>query len=268
MNHARSFLLRPVFALALLAAAGAAAAPLPATTAVQTRPEAGAPVFGYLKAGTEPLLAGQVAPDGWIAVAMPGPYMAYVKNGDLTKSLDVQTGANLYRQPEDGAPILAVAEKGDKVSITGLRGKWTQVRLDKTLTGYISVDPSPAVPAAPLGSPDTGAPLAPLASAAPLPVDNGPGHAADSSALSDNSLPRLLEGKLVSSHHLLGARAPFDWQIDDANGDRIAYVDVTKLLLTEQMAQYINHDVQVSGVVRALPEGKGLVIAAENLELR
>jgi len=213
---------------------------------VQTRPEAGAPVFGYLKAGTEPLLAGQVAPDGWIAVAMPGPYMAYVKNGDLTKSLDVQTGANLYRQPEDGAPILAVAEKGDKVSITGLRGKWTQVRLDKTLTGYISVDPSPAVPAAPLGSPDTGAPLAAARLRRPA---AGRQRAGTRRRLlgAERQFPAPAprgQTRLLPSPP--GRPAPFDWQIDDANGDRIAYVDVTKLLLTEQMAQYINHDVQVS----------------------
>jgi hypothetical protein len=272
MNHARFLILRPAFALALLAGAEAAAAPLSGTAAVQTRPEAGAPAFGYLKAGTEPAAAADAAaPDGWLAVAMPGPFQAYVKSGDLTKSLDVAPGASLYLQPAADAPVLTLAEKGDKISITGLRGKWTQIRLDKTLTGYIATGPSPAVPISPAAGAPAGAGLvmdAAPAPAAPPPNSNGPGHAADSSVSPDNTLPRLFEGKLVSSHHFLGSRAPYDWQVDDADGNRIAFIDVSKLLLTEQIAGYVGHNVQVSGVVRVMPEGKGLVIAAENLTLK
>ena len=61
-------------------------APLTTTTAVQTAPDAAAPAIGYLKTGTEPVSAGP-APEGWMAVALPGPFSGYVKMGDFTTAL-------------------------------------------------------------------------------------------------------------------------------------------------------------------------------------
>jgi len=105
--------LRPTCALAGLAAA--AAAPLPGTTAVQTRPEADAPAIGYLKAGSEPVPADAPAPEGWMAVSLPGPFSAYVRSGDLSKSLDVRPGASLYLEPKPDAPVLTLAAAGYKI---------------------------------------------------------------------------------------------------------------------------------------------------------
>ncbi len=172
--------LRPAFVLAGLSAA-AGAAPLPGTTAVQTRPEADAPAIGYLKAGSEPVPADAPAPEGWLAVSLPGPFSAYVRSGDLSKSLDVRPGASLYLEPKPDAPVLALAAAGDKIEITGLLGKWTQVQLDKSLTGYIHAGPLPPAPAVPgaAGAPAPGV-LTDVPAAAPAaPPANGPGRAVD-----------------------------------------------------------------------------------------
>ncbi len=67
-----------------------------------------------------------------------GPFAGYVKNKDLTKQLDVVPGSTVYLGPKDDAGVLCVFDKGDKAEITGLHGTWTQVRLDKTLVGYIA----------------------------------------------------------------------------------------------------------------------------------
>ena len=170
--------------------------------------------------------------------------------------------ASLYLQPKTDAAVLTHAAGGDKIEITGLQGKWTQLRLEKSVIGFISTAPLPAVAAAAAAVPD----LAPPPAAAP--VASGPGREVDTAAPADNSLPRLLEGKLLSSHRLLGPRAPYAWQLDDSAGSRIAFVDVSKLLLTEQIDQYIGHDIQVSGVVSVVPGAKDIVIAAENLALK
>ena len=150
---------------ALLASASAFAAPLTETTAIHTKPDPSSPAVTFLKAGTEPAVvrdSGGSTPAGWLAVELPGPFEAYVLNKDLTKSLDVKVGANLYLAPKPDAGVLTVAAPDDKTTLTGLYGKWTQIRLERKLTGYIylggtpgyhsAIAPTPA-PAAPPAAP-------------------------------------------------------------------------------------------------------------------
>src|SRR5580700_3255228 len=216
---------------AALAAASLHAAPLTETTAVQSRPEANAPAFAVIKAGTEPTLAaGVTAPPGWLAVELSGPFEAYVQNKDFLKSLDIHPGAAIRTAPKLDAPVLTRAEKGDSIEIIGLFGKWTQVKFTKKIVGYIQL--AGVTSAAP----------APVATAAPAPApaavdSNAPGHAVGTDA---NTLPRLLEGKVVSTRHPFTPRRPYDYQLNDASGSRLAYIDVSHLLLTVQMENYID----------------------------
>ena len=46
-------------------------------------------------------------------------------------------------------------------------------------------------------------------------------------------------------------KQPYAWQLVDADGNRIAYVDLTKLLLTDQIENYSGHAVVVLGVAQA-----------------
>ncbi|MBC7365694.1 MAG: hypothetical protein H7343_02590 [Undibacterium sp.] len=268
---------------ALLATSAAViAAPLTETTAVHTKPNASSPVVNFFKAGTEPAASpDSVAstPAGWMAVELPGPFEAYVLNKDLTKGLDVVPGANLALAPKVGAPILTVAAKGDKTTITGLHGKWTQVSLERKLVGYIPVTAMPGyLPAIAT----TVAPRAPAsiqapppmsaAPAAPVAYGNGtPGHAAPMVNLSNggaSSLPRQFSGKLVSTRRAFTPRRPFDWALNDDAGRRYAYLDVSKLLLTEQIEKYIDHSVVVYGAAKNAADGKDIVIEVESLQLR
>ncbi|HZZ59100.1 MAG TPA: hypothetical protein VFE31_14805 [Opitutaceae bacterium] len=247
--------------LLLLAAAAGRAAPLTATTAVQTRPDAAAPIVGYLKAGTEPQAAGS-APDGWMAVSLPGPFTAYVPSTALTKDLDVKPGTPLYLEPRPDANVLASAARGDKITITGLHGRWTQVSLEQPLIGYIPLGPSPAVAAG--SSPLPSAPAG--ASEAPVPAPSGPGHPVDvTSALTG---PQYFEGRFASTHRWIGPARPYDWELLDASGSRLAYLDVHKLLLTEQMQKYIGHTVSVYGTVEPIPRSHDVVVTVESLQLR
>jgi len=230
--------------LSLLAAAqitALRAAPLAETTAVQSRPDAAAPVIGTLKAGTEPVApaaAPAATPDGWMAVTVPGPFEAYVLNRDLTKGLDVKAGSKLYLQPEETGAVLTTMSKGDKVEITGLHGRWTQVRLAKDLVGYI-----------------------PAGQATPAAI-NGPG---DNDA---DLFPRLLEGRFVSTSNFLPFHKPYAWQLVDESGTRRAYLDVSKLLQTDQIDRYVNRDVEVSGTLTALPDGRDVVVSVQSMSLR
>jgi hypothetical protein len=269
---------------ALLAAGAAFAAPLSETTAIHTKPDQAAPAVTFLKAGTEPtVLPESVAstPAGWLAVELPGPFEAYVLNKDLTKSLDVKAGANIYLAPKSDAGVLTVAAKDDKTTLTGLYGKWTQIRLERKLTGYIHLGgapgyvpaiatapatPAPSTPAAPAGAPMSAAPVSPGVYGVAT-----PGHAAPMVNLGDGgatTLPRQFAGKFVSTRSAFKPRRPYDWALTDDAGKRYAYLDISKLLLTDQIENYVNHTVVVFGAAKNAPDTKDIVIQVETLQLK
>jgi pyruvate/2-oxoglutarate dehydrogenase complex dihydrolipoamide acyltransferase (E2) component len=240
------------------------AATLGAPTAVQTSPDPAAPVITVLKAGSEAPAAAEGSgsvPDGWSAVRLPGPFEGWVKNKDLTKQLDITPGASVLLAPKDGAGVLAVFAKGDKAEITGLRSGWVQVKLDKELVGFIHEAPSAAsAPAGPMAAPAPAAAPAQAAAAQPAPPP-----AADASPV---ALSKLYEGTLATTHSLLSPHQPYDWQLVDSSNRRIAYVDLSKLLLTDQIENYAGHGVVVLGALKPVPDSPELVIAADGLRLK
>ena len=266
---------------ALLASASAFAAPLTETTAIHTKPDPSSPAVTFLKAGTEPAVvrdSGGSTPAGWLAVELPGPFEAYVLNKDLTKSLDVKVGANLYLAPKPDAGVLTVAAPDDKTTLTGLYGKWTQIRLERKLTGYIYLGGTPGYHSAIAPTPAPAAPpAAPGARMAAAPVSPGvygvatPGHAAPMVNLGDGgatTLPRQFAGKFVSTRSAFKPRRPYDWALTDDAGKRYAYLDISKLLLTEQIENYVNHSVVVFGAAKNAPDSKDIVIQVETLQLK
>jgi hypothetical protein len=264
-------------ALALLFAARLLSAPLAVTTAVHTKPDSASPAISYLKAGVEPTPAAETPPNlpaGWIAVDMPGPFEAYVENKDLNKGLDVKPGVAMRVAPKPDAGVLAVAEKGDKVSITGLRGKWTQISLEKKLLGYVNVGGSAGTTVARSAVPVGPAAPAPMAAAPVAPAAYGSsttGQAAPMVNLGDgggSALPRQFAGRFVSTRRPLTPRRPFDYALNDEAGKRYAYLDISKLLLTEQIEKYIDHHVVVFGAAKNAPGGKDIVITVETLQLK
>ncbi|HEX3728339.1 MAG TPA: hypothetical protein VHV47_00935 [Opitutaceae bacterium] len=255
-------------ALLLLAAAAVRAAPLSSTAAVQTQPDPASPVISYLKAGTDLTPSSDPsasAPPGWVAIDLPGPFQGYIKNNDFTKGLEAKPGSSVYLAPKDGSGVLTTTAAADKTEITGLFGSWTQVNLTKKLVGYVNLAPV----AAPAGAPAAGspAPIADAASApAPVPAAAGPGTAA--TAQGGAPLPGVFEGTFVSTHRWIGPKRPYPWQLDDAAGNRIAYLDVSRLQFTEQVDKYLGKSVAVFGSVQPVPGGQDIVIQAESLELK
>jgi hypothetical protein len=56
--------------------------------------------------------------------------------------------------------------------------------------------------------------------------------------------------------------------LNDDSGTRYAYLDVSKLLLTEQIEKYIDHVVVVYGAAKSVPQHKDIVIEVESLQLK
>jgi hypothetical protein len=271
----------PPAALFAVAAAAITAAPLTVTTAVHTKPDTSSPAVSYLKAGTDPVPApGSVAstPAGWMAIELPGPFEGYVENKDLAKSLDVKPGAQIRLAPKPEAGVLAVAGPNDKTTITGIHGKWTQISLERNLTGYIHLGGTagylPPIATSPATSTPPPANPAPLA---PPPVAPGiygvatPGQPSPMVNLGDggsSTLPRQYAGRFVSTRRPFAPRRPYDYALNDDAGRRFAYLDTSKLLLTDQIEKYLNLSVVVFGTAKNSADGKDIVIQIETLQLK
>ena len=250
------------------------AAPLAGTTAVHTKADDASPSITFLKAGTDPMPAPDslaTTPAGWMAVEIPGPFEGYVNDRDLTKNLDLKPGAPIHFAPKADAGVLTTALKDDKTNITGQRGRWIQIRLERKLTGYIYVGGTPgylpAIATTPAGS------AAPMGSAPVATVAYGvaePGRAAPVVGPTDSAaiLPRQFVGTLASTRRPLRPRRPYDWALNDDAGKRYAYLDLGKLALSQQLEALADHAVVVFGVARASADGKDLVIDAETLQLK
>jgi hypothetical protein len=265
--------------LALAASTALRATPLTETTAVHAKPDAGSTVITYFKAGSEPAPAVDTAnaTTGWMAVELPGPFEAYVLNKDLTKSLDVVPGTPLTLAPKVGAPVLTNATAEDKTTVTGLYGKWTQIKLERKLIAYIPTKEKFGSLASAASAPvaqATAAVPAPFAPAPANPVAYGTGGAGRAAPMvkrgdgGSSTLPRQFSGKFVSTRRPFTPRRPYDWALNDDAGRRYAYLDVSKLLLTEQIDKYIDHAVVVYGSAKNANDGKDIVIEIESLQLR
>ncbi len=262
-----------------LAAAGFGAS-VASTTAVHTQPNESSPTISFLNAGATltPGTSSKPLPAGWVAVDLPGPHEAYVQNKDLAKSLDVVAGASIYLAPKLDGGVLAIAQPGDKTTITGLHGKWTQISLEKTLVGYVNVNAGPAASTSSASKNTTNPSPAPstprdVTATMPEPVappNVEPGHAAPTTSLagSSASLPRQFQGVFVSTRSLLKPRRPYDWALNDDAGKRFAYLDVSKLLQTEMIEKYTGLRVVVYGPVQPAGDGRDIVIVVQSLQLR
>lgn len=263
------------------------AAPLQSTAAVHTKPDASSPAITYLKAGTDPKPAsglGTLAntPAGWMAVDLPGPFEGWVESKDLSKNLDVNVGAPIRLAPKADAPVITLGAKSDETKIIGVRGKWTQIKLERGIVGYINLGGTSTYVPPIATAPATNSPADRKSSPAPRPVSPSPvspgvygvatpGQAAPMVNLGDggaSGLPRQFAGRLVSTRRPLTPRRPYDYALNDDAGKRYAYVDVSKLLQTDQIEKYVDRTVVVYGTAKASADGRDIVIQVETLQLK
>jgi hypothetical protein len=248
--------------LLLLVAAAvrlAAADILSADTAVFLQPDPKSHVLTRLKSGNTIVYTGD-APAGWRRVEISGTFEAYAHNRDITKGLEVHEGANILAAPRKDAPVLTVAQPGDKTEVIGLAaGDWCQIKFEKKLQGFIATSANANTPAETKPVAVVAAPAAPVATvgrAVPLTGNTG-------------DMPRLLAGRLVLARRaILNPNPPYDYQLTDTTGRRFAYVDTKRLRLTDNIEKYLDRQISITGTVRNTVDGKDLVIAAESLALQ
>ena len=66
----------------------------------------------------------------------------------------------------------------------------------------------------------------------------------------------------------VGRRPGYDYQLNDTEGKRIAFLDVSKVSATEKIEPFVDRLVTVSGIIKETSDWKNLVIAVQTLEAR
>ncbi|MBC8011967.1 MAG: hypothetical protein H7067_17915 [Burkholderiales bacterium] len=270
--------------LALFATAAASRADTLATAQpVYASPAENALVLGTAQAGSR--LATSPAPSGWQAVEFAGPHTVYVTEKDTLKNMEVRPGASYYAAPKSDAPVIGLADDKDPATFADIVGRYNKFSLAKPIIAYVRDTPTPVAPV-------EVAAVAPVETAAPAPevVAAAPVAAApftDSTAVLRNDIPasspavagrgletgeprlaRTFFGTVASTRNPLRPRRPFDYQLNDSSGARIAYLDVSRLLQTEQIDAFIARPVALFGTAEPLGTGKEIVVRVETLKLQ
>lgn len=243
-----------LFAALFGGSAALAAPPLGRDATVYAAPDPEAATLGLLSAGTTPKIAADVpAPTGWLPVLLAAEYDVFVRNTDVGKDLEIKPGAPLRLSPDLAAPVVGAMPRESKAQLRGLRGDWTLYRLETELVGYVKL---------PAGAPGIGP------SVTPAFVDTPTVAPATGDAEAVAGAPRTFEGRFAATRNFLNFRHPYAFQLLDANGNRFAYLDVGRLLLTEPIENYLDRQVIVRGVVRRLDNRFGIVLEADSMQLR
>ena len=82
-------------------------------------------------------------------------------------------------------------------------------------------------------------------------------------------MPRFYEGRFAATHGFLGYHPPYNFQLLDSSGSHFAYLDVSRLLLTDKIDLFLDRIVIVYGTARAInPTATKRVIEVESLHLK
>ena len=262
-------------ALTLFTAAARAVtleAPLPAYAA----PDVKAPIIGSAKSGTK--VASVAAPAGWSAIELVGPHTVYVTEKDTLKNFEVRPGGAYHSAPRADAPVVGLAGEKDPAEFVDVAGRYNKFTLKKPIVAYVrttsaAVNPAAAAPV-PAATPVAASSSAPalmgdlnatLRNDIPASSPTTPGKSAQ---LGEPRLARTFYGTVASTRNPLRPRRPYDFQINDSTGARIAYIDISRLLLTEQIEAYVGRPVFILGTAEPIGSGGEIVIRCETFKLQ
>ena len=251
-------------------------------------PDEAAPILGTARVGSR--LATSVAPSGWQAVELAGPHTVFVAEKDTTKNFNVRPGAAYLSAARPDAPVIGLASDQDGAEFADIVGRYNKFSLNKPITAYVRVAPvavTPVVePVAPSVAPAV-LEAAPVADLPPVPAEPAPVPFADAGALRNDipatspaaagqgvalgepRLARTFFGTFASTRNPLRPRRPYDFQLNDAGGARIAYLDVSRLMQTERIEAFVGRPVSLFGTAEPMGvSGNEVVVRVETLKLQ
>jgi hypothetical protein len=272
----------------------------PEARTVHLGPDTDAPVIGLLPSGSVMLpplppvsMSERAQAEGWAAISFLDNFRGFVLRSQIRKDLTLATDTPIYLSAqEDSSQILALAQARDVVEVQNVDGLWAEVSFRKPVTGFVQEVGHRASPAAvnrpPAGSGAVRPQPQPLREtiaadtvrdARDTPSDNvraarrgriapPPTHSPIPTEVFVDSGPpvlRAFEGWLSPTRSFFGRSQPFSHQIIDQAGNRIAYLDLSRLLITTPLDEFYGLRFEFYGRSEAIPERRDFVIRVERI---
>ncbi len=244
---------------------------------VHLRPTADSPVIGklpqdgFFMAPPESVsLSEREKNEGWEAISFLDDFRGFVKRTDVTKDLRVAPGSVVYiSAAEDSSRILTRAHANDLFEVEKLAGEWAEVSFRKPVTGFLR--PGESKRPAPVATREVArtelsilddTPPAPQAQAAHSRVIS------DRAGIPTDGILRAFEGRLGQPRSFFGRSPPHAYQIVDASGNRIAYLDLSRLLITTPLEHFLGREFHFYGRAEAIEGRRDFVIRVEQMRQR
>jgi hypothetical protein len=244
--------------------------PLSAKTSgkpVHLRPSADAPVIGHVGDAASlpaPAEAVHLTEDqqraGWRAVSFRNDFRGFVKRNDLRKDLSIAPGTAVYlAASEEPTRILMRARGGDDIFVEQLAGEWAEVSFPGPVTAFVQVRAEAPPPAEKIET-------ARIRDETATPVETPRRPIVSTRAgIPTDGVPRSFHGYLGQTRSILGRHPPYPFQIVDASGNRIAYLDLSRLLITTPMEHFLGREYEFHGRAEPIEGRRDFVIRVERM---
>jgi hypothetical protein len=207
----------------------------------------------------------------WKWVELNQRFEGFVRKSYVTKGLTVQIGAPVYFVPGDENAFLTILEDGAKVEVIEPAGDWIKISIDTSVPVYFETDALVSVPEPVFAAPLNDKPYEIESAVVQDQVmNNEPSDLSSTKTYPREPIDRILEGKLVPYK---GFPSPFSkpayqWQIQNRNKKRIAFVDPKNLVLDRPFESYEGRQLSLSGSIYQINKGRDLVIVASQLTVQ
>jgi hypothetical protein len=204
---------------------------------------------------------------GWHFAEFNGTINGFVPDSKIGKDLFPVDEAIIYSGPSSSSPVITVYHTGDELEIIDT-GAWWEVRLNTSFPVYFLTDPPSELP------PVTGVAVDsviiddlsssgnPQSSGIVLKEKPFPQSPADITGQS-------YQGVFIKSKKSLGLFAPkAPFQLKDPSGSRIAWVDLTGLIIPGTVNEFLDETVIIFGEREFDPDTKEWIIHARNMRVK
>jgi len=204
---------------------------------------------------------------GWHFAEFKGTINGFVPDSKIGKDLFPVDDAIIYSSPSSSSPVITVYHTGDEMEIIDT-GAWWEVRLDTSFPVYFLTDPpSELLPVTGVAADsiiidDTSGMDESQPSGITLPENPFPQSPADVTGQSYQGV--FMKSK--KSFGLFAPKAPF--YLKDPAGGRIAWVDLSGLIATGTVNQFLNKTVLIHGEREFDASTKEWIIHARNMRVK
>lgn len=224
---------------------------------------------------------------GWHFAQFEDTVEGFTPDAKIGKDLLPVDGAIVYSGPSSDSPVLGVYRHGENIEIVDT-GAWWKFNLAMQFPVYFLLDSPSPLPAVTGVADEPPAAAAPPVAAAPVIQDmtviDQPGGQQESAAASPlpsapqdrkptatppDVIGQSYEGTFKLSKRTFGLFKPYaPFYLESADGNRIAWVDTTDIVIPGSLKGYLDKTVIIHGGRDFIASKKDWIIRARNMRLK